>query len=115
MEVVSCGVPFLFVPVRNNDGRTIWWIGISTYIHDRKQAEAERRVACQRAGRAPRRTIWLRVCGTVVLRAVAMLLLATSDVTDSLSFAKTRPTCIFNSLACHSSNQYLLDQNSISA
>ncbi len=25
---------------------------------------------------------------------------------DGLSFAKTRPICIFNSLACHSSNRY---------
>src|SRR5215813_2215033 len=33
----------------------------------------------------------------------------------SVSFAKTRSICIFNSLASHSSIQYLLDQNSISA
>jgi|GEM_PF-3763335 len=37
------------------------------------------------------------------------------DLLRDLSFAKTRSICIFNSLACHSSNQYLLDQNSISA
>ena len=34
---------------------------------------------------------------------------------NSLSFAKTRSICIFNSLPCHSSHQYLPDQNSISA
>jgi len=72
MEAVSSDQPFEFefrlrrkdgqyrwhlcraIPIRDQEGRVIKWIGTSTDIHDRKQAEAEREELLARAQAAQR-------------------------------------------------------------